>query len=166
MIVDVIDSILGEPAAGAVAALRMNKPELAVQMQDYYDSVFRPAADSAGALTVTERWLIAVRTASHTSSGAVVDWYVAKGFDSGVDQELVKQAKNTDEAWTGDPRTTAIMRHVDLVVTRPVDSTQNDIESLLEAGLVPMAIVALSQVVAYVSYQVRLIATLRALGAS
>jgi uncharacterized protein YciW len=58
----------------------------------------------------------------------------------------------------------AIMRHVDLIVTRPVDSSRADIEALANAGLSPTAIVALSQVVAYVSYQLRLIAAFRALG--
>ncbi len=38
--------------------------------------------------------------------------------------------------------------------------------ALSDAGLSPQGIAALSQVVAYVSYQLRLIATLRALGAA
>ncbi len=164
--VDVIDSILGQPGAGAVAALRSQKPELAVQMQDYYDAVFRPSADSAATLPHAERWLIAIRTASHTRSQSAVDWYSAQALNSGVGEELITKANNTAEAWNGDPRTTAIMRHVDLIVTHPVDSSKTDIEALANAELSSMAIVALSQVVAYVSYQVRLIATLRALGAS
>ncbi len=166
MRVDVIDSILGVEAAGAVATLRSQKPELASQLQDYYDAVFLPATDSSAALSPAERWLIAIRTASHTRSGAAVDWYSAQADTSKVEEGLIVKARNAAEPWNGDPRSNAIMRHVDLIVTHPVDSSQSDIDALADGGLSPMAIVALSQVVAYVSYQVRLVATLRALGAS
>jgi uncharacterized protein YciW len=161
---DVIDRILGPEAAAAVAPLREQKPELATQMQDYYDAVFDPAEDSAAALSKDERWLIAVRTASHTGSSAVVDWYSTEALESGVDASAIATANNVATPWSDEPRMGAIMRHVDLIVTRPVDSSRADIEALANAGLSPTAIVALSQVVAYVSYQLRLIAAFRALG--
>lgn len=163
--IDVIDAILGPESATAVAPLRTAKPELSAQLQDYYDAVFGAAADSARQLSPAERWLIAIRTASHTSSTSVVDWYAAQARNAGVSDASIEQAKNSSDAWKGDPRIAAIMRHVDLIVTHPVDSTRADMEALLDAGLTPGGIVALSQVVAYVSYQLRLVATLRALGA-
>jgi uncharacterized protein YciW len=163
---DVIDSILGPHAAAAIAPLREQKPELATQMQDYYDAVFDPAADSAAALSTNERWLIAVRTASHTGSAAVVDWYSDAAIRSGVDDTAFALATDVSTPWSGEPRMTAMMRHVDLIVTHPVDSSRADIEALTSAGLSPTAIVALSQVVAYVSYQLRLVAAFRALGES
>lgn len=161
---DVIDSILGPQASAAVAPLREEKPELAAQMQDYYDAVFAPAADSEAALSTTERWLIAIRTASQTNSSAVVDWYSAEAIRSGVDAAAIEKAADASKPWAGEPRMAAMMRHVDLIVTHPVDSSRADIEALSDAGLSPAGIVALSQVVAYVSYQLRLVAAFRALG--
>jgi uncharacterized protein YciW len=164
--VDVIDALLGPETASAVAGLRGAKPELAAQMQDYYDAVFEPAPDSAEALSRSERWLIAVRTASHTGSASVVDWYRKLARQGGVPDEEISKAADVSQPWTSDSRISAIMRHVDLIVTHPVDSSRSDIEALQGAGLSPTAIVALSQVAAYVSYQLRLVAALRALGAS
>ena len=161
---DVIDSILGPESAIAVSVLRSEKPELAAQMQDYYDAVFDPAPDSAQALSPAKRWLIAVRTASHTKSAAVVEWYSAQALRSGVDENSIAKAANVSKHWTDEPGMTAILRHVDLIVTHPVDSSRFNIEALSDAGLTPAEIVALSQVVAYVSYQLRLIAAFRALG--
>lgn len=161
--IDVVNSMLG-PAASAVAPLRGVEPKLAAQMQDYYDAVFSPPADSAEALSLAERWLIAIRTASHTGSEEVVAWYTARALDTGIGETLIEQARTVAVPWNGAPRMTAIMRHVDLIVTRPVDSSRSDINALINARLSPAAIVVLSQVVAYVSYQLRLVAVLRALG--
>jgi uncharacterized protein YciW len=161
---DVIDSILGPHSAAAVSLLRGEKPELAAQMQDYYNAVFEPAPDSAQALSPAERWLIAVRTASRTKSAIVVEWYSEQALRSGVDTDAIAKTADSALPWVGEPRMTAIMRHVDLIVSHPGDSSRADIDALLNAGLTPAAIVALSQVVAYVSYQLRLIAAFRALG--
>jgi len=163
---DVISSLLGPESAAAVSGLRSEKPELAMQMQDYFAAVFEPALDSAGSLSPSERWLIAVRTAAHTKSETAIDWYAERARRAGATDEEIAKAKKTGTAWNGDQRNTAIMRHVDLIVTRPVDSSRSGIEALNAAGLSPTGIVALSQVVAYVSYQIRLVAALRALGES
>lgn len=162
--VDVIDAILGPASSAAVSGLRGQKPELGAQMQDYYDAVFAPSASSAAALVPAERWLIAVRTAAHSGSQAVVDWYAGRAQDAGVEAVVIDSAADVTSPWVRDQRGAAIMRHVDLIVTHPVDSEQSDIERLSAVGLTPAGIVALSQVVAYVSYQLRLIAALRALG--
>lgn len=162
--VDVVDAILSPSGAEAVVDLRNEKPELGAQMQQYYDAVFQPSADSASQLSPTERWLVAIRTAAHTNSAAVMDWYEARARATGIDDALIAKARAIEDPWNGDPRTTAIMRHVDLIVTRPVESSRTDMTVLQDAGLTPGGIVALSQVVAYVSYQLRLVATLRALG--
>lgn len=164
MRIDVIDTLLGPESAAAVAELRNQKPELAMQMQDYHDAVFEPALDSAEALSPSERWLIAVRTAAHTESDTVVDWYAEQARGSRVDGADIARAKDVATPWNGDQRIGAIMKHVDLIVTHPVDSSRADIEALANAGLTPAGIVALSQAVAYVSYQLRLVAALRALG--
>ena len=64
---------------------------------------------------------------------------------------------------TGPPRLAAILRHVSLVATAPATATQADLEALRTAGLGPRDIVAITQIVAFVSYQVRVVAGMRAL---
>jgi uncharacterized protein YciW len=60
-------------------------------------------------------------------------------------------------------RLAAILRHVELVTAAPGSATQADIDALRNAGLTPRDIVAITQIVALVSYQVRVVAGLRAL---
>ena len=56
-----------------------------------------------------------------------------------------------------------ILAHVDRVTLDPADATKADIDALLATGLTPHAVVSLSQLIAYVNFQSRLVAGLRML---
>jgi uncharacterized protein YciW len=62
-----------------------------------------------------------------------------------------------------DARLAAILRHVDRNTTAPREATAGHLQQLRDAGLAPFEIVALSQVIAFVSYQARLVAVLQAM---
>lgn len=160
---DAIDVILGE-AGPRVRALRRQKPELAEQLQDYYRAVFEPDAESAAALPLADRGAIAVRVASHTGSTAVADWYADLAASAGVDGETLARARDVAQPWTEETALAAAIRHADMLTTRPASAQRGDIAALKAAGFSPAGIMSLAQVVAFVSYQLRLIAGLRALG--
>jgi CMD domain protein len=63
-------------------------------------------------------------------------------------------------------RLAAALEHAHLLVFHPRDASPAAIEALLEAGWSNGAIVTLSQLVAFLSFQIRTIAGLRTLGAS
>lgn len=63
-------------------------------------------------------------------------------------------------------RLTAALEHAHLLVFRPRDAAAVDLQALLDAGWSSTAIVTLSQLVAFLSFQVRSVAGLRTLGAS
>jgi len=60
----------------------------------------------------------------------------------------------------------AALDHAHLLVFRPRDASPAAVQALLDAGWSSTAIVTLSQLVAFLSFQVRIAAGLRALGAS
>jgi len=60
-----------------------------------------------------------------------------------------------------DARLKAIIRHTDLITTNPKEATAEDIAALRAAGLDDADIVRLSELIAFVSYQVRVVAGLR-----
>lgn len=161
---DVIDSILGAEKDGRIAALRRQKPQLAEELQAYYRALFEPEAASAAALPLADRFLVAVRVASHTGSGAVADWYAALARAAGVPEATVARARDVATPWSDNAPLGAAIRHADLLTTRPAAAQPADLRALKDAGYAPAGILSLSQVVAFVSYQLRLIAGLRALG--
>jgi CMD domain protein len=63
-------------------------------------------------------------------------------------------------------RLAAGLEHVHLLVFHPRDASPADMQRLLDAGWSSTAIVTLSQLVAFLSFQIRTIAGLRTLGAS
>jgi CMD domain protein len=63
-------------------------------------------------------------------------------------------------------RLTAALEQAHLLVFRPRDATPAAMQALLAAGWSSTAIVTLSQLVAFLSFQVRTVAGLRTLGAS
>ena len=161
---DAIDAILGGAAAGKVAELRRQKPELAAQLQDYYRAVFAPDAASAAAFPLADRAVVAVRVASHTGSTAVADWYAGLAAAAGVPAGTTGRARDAAAGWPDDDRLGAAIRHADLLTTRPAATGPADLEALKAAGFSPAGVLSLSQTVAFVAYQLRLIAGLRALG--
>ena len=63
-------------------------------------------------------------------------------------------------------RLAAALEHAHLLVFRPRDASPADMQALLDAGWSSTGIVVLSQLVAFLSFQVRSVAGLRTLGAS
>lgn len=161
---DVIDRILGSSSGGKVAELRAQKPELAEQLQAYYLALFEPEAASAEAFSLADRYLIAVRVAAHTGSTAVVEWYGALARQAGVPAETLARIQDVGTAWTEQTKLGAAVRRADLVTRRPADTEASDLQALKDAGFTPAGILSLSQVIAFVNYQLRLIAGLRAFG--
>jgi CMD domain protein len=162
---DVIDAILGVEAGGGIAALRNQKQHLAEELQAYYQAIFEPEAASAEAFPLPDRALVAVRVASHTRSAAVADWYADLALGAGASQETIARARDVATPWTEATRLGAAIRHADLLTTRPAAAGPSDLQTLKDAGYTPAGILSLSQTIAFVNYQLRLIAGLRAFGA-
>ncbi len=161
---DTIDAILGVEPGSAIAALREAKPELARQDQAYYLAIFEPTPASAAELSLNDRALVALRVASHTNSASVADWYEALATEQGASANDIERVRDLTNAWSTPTKLGAALRHTDLLVTAPSAATAQDLQNLKDAGFTPAGILSLSQTIAFVSYQLRLIAALRALG--
>lgn len=162
--VDVIDAILDVEPGSTIATLRAAKPVLAQQDQAYYRSIFEPTAESAEQLPVKDRALVAIRVASHTGSQQVVAWYADLARQNGASADELLRVEDLTNTWSTPTTLGAAIRHADLLTTAPSTAAAGDLQALKEAGLSPAGIVSLSQTIAFVSYQLRLVAVLRALG--
>jgi len=161
---DVVNAILQVSDGSPIATLRNQKPELAKQLQDYYLALFEPDAESAGAFPLTDRYLVAVRVAAHTGSRDVVIWYENLAREAGVPDDLIARVENTEIAWTEETPFGAAIRHADRVTKEPATSEAAHLQLLKDAGYTPAGILSLAQTIAFVNYQLRLIAGLRTFG--
>jgi CMD domain protein len=163
---DAIDAILGAADDGPIATLRGQRPRLAAELQDYYRALFEPEVGSAMAFPLLDRYLVAVRVASHTASEAMADWYADLALAAGTSSETLVRVRDVAAPWPEATRLGAAIRHADLLTLRPIATSPADLQALKDAGYTPAGILSLSQTIAFVNYQLRLVAGLRAFGES
>ena len=146
VIEQMVDAKPGTPVAAAMAA----RANLLQASEANYAAVLTP--QDPGGISHATRFMLAERIAHLHGDDRLAAHYAGHGT---LPPDLPT-----------DTRTTAILRHIDMVTTSPRDATRGDITALQQAGVPDADIVRISQVVAFVSYQVRLIAGLRLMGAT
>ena len=136
----------------AVLTLRRDILELT---ETSHEAALRP--NQPGGLKLSERAGLACRIAKRNN-----DPVLAKHYESmfGVGSQAIA---DTGFHGGGDARLEAIIRHTDLVTLNPKEATADDITALRSAGLDDADIVRLSELIAFVNYQVRVAAGLRLL---
>lgn len=134
-----LDTIIGTAPGSSLGQLRAQRPDIVRHTQGSHDVLLLPV--DPGGLSLAERALAAARVAE--LSGHVV----LAGHYRGLLAER------------GDPphseRLDTILSHVERVTVAPGTALPAHIEALRAAGLDARHIVALTQIVAFVSYQVR-----------
>jgi uncharacterized protein YciW len=147
---DVIDAMLDD-APGA--AVRQQRPDFVRYSQGSYNVLIVP--QNPGGLSLTERATAAWRIATLNDDAGLTAHYHA----------LVPTATMVilSEGTALPPRLATILAHVERVATAPGTAAPEHLRALEAVGLSARDIVALSQLIAFVSYQVRVLAGMRLL---
>ncbi|HUN40411.1 MAG TPA: hypothetical protein VMU81_08990 [Acetobacteraceae bacterium] len=136
---DLLERIIGVAPDSPLSNLRARRPDIVRHTQGSHDVLLCPA--DPGGLSLSERALIAAAVAEAAGHAALTRHY----------RQLLAER--------GDPpqgkRLDTIRQHVERVATAPRTALPAHIEALCAVGLSGRDIVALTQIVAYVSYQVR-----------
>ncbi len=168
---DVIAQLAGIPATAdsPLAQLRAERPEATRHAQGSYRALFDPA--EAGGLTPVERFATALYVATVHGAREAAAHYRQRLVRAGAGPEIVARAEaagGSRPAALSDgpaaPRLQALLAHADLLATRPSQARPEHLQSLADAGLSTQEIVTLAQTIAFVSFQVRVVAGLRLLG--
>jgi CMD domain protein len=189
---DIIDLLAGIEPGSSLDAIRERRLQARENAQKSYLALFEPA--DFGAFAAAERYAVAAFVAGIHGEANVANFYLAKLDRPALVEALkaeITQAETSGpygafppgplsiENTTGliyrvagdrktvlGARLAAALEHAHLLVFRPRDAAASDLKALLDAGWPTTAIVTLSQLVAFLSFQVRAVAGLRALGAS
>jgi CMD domain protein len=151
---DLLDALAGLSPDQA-EALRAHRPSAVRAAQASYDSLFPAdlATDAVPAFGLDERALAAARVAVLEQFTPAADHYLSMLDDSA--RALATGGADAAEARGCSRRARAVVRHTDLLVTRPAAASPSDLGALQAAGLSEADIVVLGQVVGFVSFQVR-----------
>lgn len=158
---DTIDAAAGLREGDAVATLRRARDKVRLPTQLSETALFDPALPD---LSPIERLHAARYVARQSNAHALADIYRARLLDAGGTLDDIERADA--DAFDALPRRLgAILLHAKRLTHAPADARASDLDALKSAGLTTPAIVALSQLVAFVAYQLRVAAAARALQA-
>jgi CMD domain protein len=190
---DVIDALVGITPGSPLDAIRARRPQARIHAQATYRALFEPASPGSftaqerfavGAFVAglhgdaATAGHLAARLAGSGAAPAqreVVDAAVAAGATTGPygrypagplsREDSAGQRYRADAATRRalGPRLAAALEHAHLLVFHPRDAAAADLQALLDAGWSTTDIVTLSQLVAFLSFQIRVVAGLRAL---
>ncbi|QQO18019.1 CMD domain protein [Bradyrhizobium diazoefficiens] len=192
---DIIDTLAGIKPGSALDAIRARRLQARENAQKSYLALFEPIDASEFSLVeraAVALFVIGLHrepnvTAFYraklaaTADGArlieVVEAEIARGETSGpygaypagpLSPEnmagLIYRVSAEDKSVLG-ARLTAAFEHAHLLVFRPRDAASADMKALLDAGWSNTGIVTFSQLVAFLSFQVRVVSGLRTLAA-
>lgn len=163
---DSIDKILGLQAGEPRHLLRHNREKIAHHTQLSEDALFDGAVED---ISVAERLFAAWYAAHLTGIDALAREYetrlvvVATSDDAALTRQAIDSIHRGVDTGLGNARLAAIAEHTRMLNDHPVRARPAHLHALQAAGLTTHAIVVLSQLLAFVAYQARVIAAVHAL---
>ncbi len=157
---DVIDAAVALAPDQATWALRRQRDKVVAATQGSYDAMFSPTVEG---LSVAERLLVALHACRVSKAESLVAHYRDRLVAEGADGALVEAVASGRPV--GDTRLQAVLAFTGKLIERPIEGDKAAVQSLADSGLSTPAIVAMSQLIAFLSYQIRVAAGLKALAA-
>ena len=157
---DIIDRVADLAPDSATHTLRHQRAKVVEATQGSYDALFDPAL---GGLTLVERLLVALYASRLAPSPALVAHYRAELAAHEVEAATLAAVQTGAPEDLSAPRLRAILAFTRTLIENPVAGDKAALQTLPAAGLTTPAVVALAQLIAFLSYQTRLVAGLQAL---
>lgn len=158
---DLINRLAAVLPGSPLADLRARRPETLAYAQGSYLALLEP--DDPGGVSRLEREAVGLRVATLERSQVVADFHLARLLDLGAGEETIAAIVDFPHGESPGDRLKAILAHTDLLTHTSRDGSPAAIAALRAAGLEPRDIVTVSQLIAFLSYEVRILATLRAM---
>lgn len=195
LIPDIIDHLAGIAPGSRLDEVRAQRPQARENAQKSYLALFEPEVPgNVSALeryavatfvaglhrqpAVTGFYALALQRLGRPDISDVIDAEILRGATEGPYGHYPKGPLSSEddegpdyrilpkhEAIIG-PRLTAALHHAHLLVLHPRDASRDALQKLLDAGWSTTDIVTLSQLVSFLSFQIRLVAGLRVLAAA
>jgi uncharacterized protein YciW len=99
-----------------------------------------------------------------TPSPELVAWHRERLAAQGEEAATIAAFEQGPDGAGLTAREVALLRHADILANTPGRATPDDIAALKAAGFTPRDIVTISQLIAFVSFQARLLVGLRLVG--
>ncbi len=144
---DAIDTALGLTAGDALSQLRARRPEFVGGAEAARAAVLHPEDDLG--LSPELRLAVAHRAAAFADNAALLAGYPAPDAPDLCD--LARGGTPPDAALA------ALARHTEMIAATPARASEADLQALRSAGFTVPQIIALSELLAQVCYEMRIV---------
>jgi CMD domain protein len=173
-VLDLIDQLAGLQSGGAIHLLRHRRDKVALATQGSYNGLFDVALPG---LTLCERLQVSLFACHLSKADGLAAHYRSRlrELSSDVLQNettneatlaLIEAGDRADLAGLADLRLRAILSFTRTLILTPVEGDKAALQALSAAGISTQAVVTLAQLIAFLSYQIRLVSSLAALQAA
>ncbi|MBT9385418.1 carboxymuconolactone decarboxylase family protein [Pseudooceanicola sp. CBS1P-1] len=152
--------LLPELTGGAGLTLAASRPAAFEALAASYEALLGPA--SSPHLSAKEKRLVATAVAHWHAEPLAAAFYTAEAEAAGAGIEEISAAR---EGRAEDPRLQALLAHAHMLTFAPIEGSPEKLATLRAAGVSEDGLIALSQLTAFLSHQLRAAFTLRLLGA-
>lgn len=161
---DVVDACVPLLPGQRTHAVRHGRAKVVAATQASHDGLFSP---TVAGISVPERLAAALLACTLSQAPALAQHYRRLLQAHGAPAAAWGAAIDAGQ-WQAVqlPRLATVLGYTAKLIQRPIDGDQAAVQALVQAGLSTPAIVALAQLIAFVSYQVRLVAGLQAMVAA
>ncbi len=159
---DAVDAIVGLTPADPLYGVRHARHKVVDATQGSYELFFDPSSQG---LPIQERLLVAWHASLLSRSGALARHYRDALADRNVEARVMAAIESGRVDGLPPSRLRAMLIFTQKLILKPVDGDKAALEQLRDAGMATADIVTLAQLVAFLSYQIRLVAGLSAMKA-
>ena len=163
--VDLIDRLLEIDENSMVYAARHFRDEVLVGTQESYDALFSEELS----LPLNVRLLVALYASVLSKAKELTKHYEAQLRDESITRDALEEEINgvlTDDlTLVEDPIVRAILSFTRTLILNPIEGDKNALLALEASGVSVADCIALAQLIAFLSYQIRLVTGLRAMQA-
>lgn len=160
---DFIDQAVPLAPGQALHALRRERPRIVDATQASQQAMF---GDAVPGLSLRHRLAVALHCCRLAQAPGLAALYAQALLDGGAPTDHVQAIGAPHVAGVESPRLAMLLHFAGTLTHKPLDGDRAAITTLLDGGLAPADVVALGQLVAYLSYQIRLVAGLQAMAAA
>ncbi|WP_343737239.1 CMD domain protein [Achromobacter sp.] len=160
---DLVDQLVGLTPGSQTFDVRHKRDKVAAATQGSYDALFDPALPG---LSLTDRLLVALYATRITPSPLLAAHYRARAVEAGAAAADIAVAESGKPADAANPQLAAVLEFTRKLIEKPVEGDEAALKTLPAAGVSTPAVVTLSQLIAFLSYQTRLVAGLVAMKAA
>lgn len=158
---NILDQLAGISLDQSLVGLRTQRADVARFAQGSYDALLNPP-DPAG-VSLVERGLIALHVALISHSAPLAAHYRQRLVEHGAPVESIGAVEQFPKGDALTPRMASILQHATMLIHEPHTATPAHLAQLQMHGLSGRDLVTISQLVAFLSFQVRVLAGLQLL---